>query len=90
VKDSDVWAEGGLMAIPWKPVVVVLAVVAACAVCLILAAGVAVTGSGGLGAVSAGLSEMLIEGALLAMIIATAFYARSWWRRRRARSRGPS
>jgi hypothetical protein len=45
--------------------------------------GIAVTGSGGLGAVSFGLSEALIEAFILAVVVATFFYAWSWWRRRR-------
>jgi hypothetical protein len=71
------------MPVPKKTAIAIALALVVFVVYRVWSGGIVATGSGGLGAVSSGLSEALIEAFILAVIVATFFYARSWWRRRR-------
>jgi membrane protein implicated in regulation of membrane protease activity len=52
--------------------------------------GIAVTGSGGLGAVSFGVSEALVQFVLLTAVVWTCLWAFRYWRSRRRKSSRPA
>lgn len=64
---------------------ILLVALAAFVVCRVIVGGIVYSGSGGLGAVSFGLSEALLEASLLALALTAVLCGWAWWRKRRPR-----